>query len=313
MNLVFCTLFLNKLFLAVLISNLIQAKNIKRMVEGKILENSAYSNFFKKIILLCKKYLAKPSDEPPKNKSKQDKVFKRAITSKNPTQKTASLQKSTKQKKSFKLIILQIQKHSYFYDFMMLTVISSLIFLAIDDPYQSQYSQNNLTFIILNVITFIIFTIELFFDLITHKNGYFSFAILTKSILCLSYLLSFTLNLKFLKVILIFRLFMLLHFSKELKLEFGALVRSIGDILQLFLFFFLICLLFALIGVKCFQGSFWHCDGLAEEFIKNVLSKQDCLDFGGDWINRDFNFDNVFNALETMFIVANAEGWTQIM
>ena len=68
-----------------------------------------------------------------------------------------------------------------------------------------------------------------------------------------------------------------------------------------------------MIGVKCLKGTFFHCDGLMEEFLEKVWNKEDCLDFGGDWINRDFNFDNIFNALETMFLVSNAEGWTPLM
>ena len=70
---------------------------------------------------------------------------------------------------------------------------------------------------------------------------------------------------------------------------------------------------FALIGVKFLEGSFWFCDGLSEEFLEKIETKDDCYDFGGDWVNRDFNFDNTVKALEMMFILANSEGWLPLM
>ena len=40
---------------------------------------------------------------------------------------------------------------------------------------------------------------------------------------------------------------------------------------------------------------------------------QDCMDYGGDWIRDDSNFDNIAQAMSTMFKVAMTEGWLQIM
>lgn len=312
-NLVFCTIFLNKLFLAVLISNLIEAKNIKSLVRGQTILPSFLAKLINRIKELIQSCSVKRKKKESSNIRKETKNLSLKALTRKIIQLTTSLRKNTNKKKSIKTVINEIQKHRYFSNFMILSVISSMIFLAMDDPFQSAYAKFNRVILFLNIAVFIVFTIELLFELITHENGYFSFSILMKSVLCLAYLLLFTLDFKFLKVILLFRLFFLLHFSKDLKLAFGAFLRSIGDILQLFLFFLLICILFALIGVKCLKGSFFYCDGLTEEFVEKVFYKQDCLDFGGDWVNRDFNFDNIFYALETMFIVANTEGWIPIM
>ena len=37
------------------------------------------------------------------------------------------------------------------------------------------------------------------------------------------------------------------------------------------------------------------------------------MDYGGDWLRLDYNFDNIFYAILTMFNVSLLEGWTDVM
>jgi voltage-dependent calcium channel T type alpha-1H len=37
------------------------------------------------------------------------------------------------------------------------------------------------------------------------------------------------------------------------------------------------------------------------------------MDYGGDWIRMDSNFDNIWNAMSTMFKISMTEGWLDIM
>ena len=37
------------------------------------------------------------------------------------------------------------------------------------------------------------------------------------------------------------------------------------------------------------------------------------MDYGGDWLRMDSNFDDIFQAILTMFKVSITEGWLQIM
>ena len=39
----------------------------------------------------------------------------------------------------------------------------------------------------------------------------------------------------------------------------------------------------------------------------------DCYDFGGEWINYPQNFDNVGEAMITMFNMMTTEGWVGVM
>ena len=37
------------------------------------------------------------------------------------------------------------------------------------------------------------------------------------------------------------------------------------------------------------------------------------MDYGGDWVNQEANFDNVINAMVTMFGMMSTEGWLEVM
>ena len=318
-NIVFCTIFLNKVFLAALISNLIESKNIKKMIYGNEFEISKFKEIMRKILQfitfgkICKNIKEFNSEKQLSVKSQT--IYKKTTkTITSPFERpslTVTVQKNNKE--NLKTKIWQIRKNKHFSNFMMFSVVLSLLILALYDPYQSQQSSYNLFLTYCDIPIFIVFAMELIFELISHENGYFSIPIGMKLAVCVLYLFYFIFQLELLKLLLIFRLFLVLNFSTELKTAFKALLKSVLDILQLFFFFLIISVLFALIGVKCLRGAFWYCDGLSEEFLGNVNTKQDCLDFGGDWLNRDFNFDNMAKALEILFIMANTEGWLPLM
>jgi hypothetical protein len=67
--------------------------------------------------------------------------------------------------------------------------------------------------------------------------------------------------------------------------------------------------LFAMIGVSFFSGLFYTCqtDNIPASLAIN--NYWDCLDNGGEWLNQRNNFDNVFQALKTQFVIMCLEGW----
>ena len=44
-----------------------------------------------------------------------------------------------------------------------------------------------------------------------------------------------------------------------------------------------------------------------------IKTKWECLDHGGEWMNKDSNFDDVLAGLVTMFEIITTEGWIEIM
>ena len=52
---------------------------------------------------------------------------------------------------------------------------------------------------------------------------------------------------------------------------------------------------------------------MPEYAVPGIKTKWDCFDYGGDWVNRADNFDNVLNAMVTMFGMMTTEGWLEVM
>ena len=44
-----------------------------------------------------------------------------------------------------------------------------------------------------------------------------------------------------------------------------------------------------------------------------MLHKWDCFNAGGEWANDFYNFDNIANAILTLFVMSTTAGWTDVM
>jgi hypothetical protein len=44
-----------------------------------------------------------------------------------------------------------------------------------------------------------------------------------------------------------------------------------------------------------------------------VATREDCYLVGGDWRNQVYNYDNLVNALLTLFYVSSFDGWVDVM
>ncbi|XP_029292902.1 voltage-dependent T-type calcium channel subunit alpha-1H [Cottoperca gobio] len=95
-----------------------------------------------------------------------------------------------------------------------------------------------------------------------------------------------------------------------LKLVVETLItslRPIGNIVLICCAFFIV---FGILGVQLFKGKFYHCEGLD---TKNVTNKSDCLQANYRWIRRKYNFDNLVQALMSLFVLSCKDGWVNIM
>ncbi|TKS91754.1 Voltage-dependent T-type calcium channel subunit alpha-1H [Collichthys lucidus] len=61
---------------------------------------------------------------------------------------------------------------------------------------------------------------------------------------------------------------------------------------------------------ELFKGKFYHCEGLD---TKNITNKSDCLQANYRWIRRKYNFDNLIQALMSLFVLSCKDGWVNIM
>uniref|UniRef100_A0A4W3H790 Voltage-dependent T-type calcium channel subunit alpha n=1 Tax=Callorhinchus milii TaxID=7868 RepID=A0A4W3H790_CALMI len=95
-----------------------------------------------------------------------------------------------------------------------------------------------------------------------------------------------------------------------LKLVVETLMSSlkpIGNIVVICCAFFII---FGILGVQLFKGKFYFCVG---EDIRNVTNKSDCLQASYKWTRHKYNFDNLGQALMSLFVLASKDGWVDIM
>ncbi|KAK1805167.1 hypothetical protein P4O66_019527, partial [Electrophorus voltai] len=95
-----------------------------------------------------------------------------------------------------------------------------------------------------------------------------------------------------------------------LKLVVETLItslRPIGNIVLICCAFFIV---FGILGVQLFKGKFYHCEGLD---TRNITNKSDCQQANYKWIRRKYNFDNLVQALMSLFVLSCKDGWVNIM
>ncbi|XP_053711264.1 voltage-dependent T-type calcium channel subunit alpha-1I-like isoform X2 [Synchiropus splendidus] len=95
-----------------------------------------------------------------------------------------------------------------------------------------------------------------------------------------------------------------------LKLVVETLITSlkpIGNIVLICCAFFII---FGILGVQLFKGKFYYCVGFD---VKNITNKSDCLAAHYRWVHHKYNFDNLGQALMSLFVLASKDGWVNIM
>ena len=74
-------------------------------------------------------------------------------------------------------------------------------------------------------------------------------------------------------------------------------------------------MLFGIQAVTFLKGTLYYCDTtyVPERYINLIKNQWDCFNYGGEWVNHDDNFDNVMNAMVTLFGMMTTEGWLDVM
>lgn len=226
--------------------------------------------------------------------------------------------------KYYRFLCKKIVKHKYFERFIFLTILISVIFLMMNDPFQpSDSTMNRIQFIIdISVLVFYFLEIILKISAFGFKSGEKPFILDPFNLLdLLLFILTFvgTLDLKThfagvsFKWCRVFRIFKIIQFHDGLKDAFQILFKSFNDLISLLFFFLMNLFFFGVIAVKFLKGKFLFCDSIDKTFELLVDSPTDCYDYGGDWIKKDLNFDNIFNSLSSLIQISTTEGWLEEM
>jgi hypothetical protein len=91
--------------------------------------------------------------------------------------------------------------------------------------------------------------------------------------------------------------------NESLKLSIQALVVAVPAIANLMVIVLLVMFIFGIIGVNLLKGKSNYCDssnmtGLTLNDIERlIVTKDDCLNYGGVWKIYHHNFDNIGSAM----------------
>ena len=112
---------------------------------------------------------------------------------------------------------------------------------------------------------------------------------------------------KVFRLVRILRPLRFISHNLSMKIVVTALLESIAAIVNVVVVLMVIWLIFAILGVSLFGGKMYSCEN------PNIKTQNDCEAYGYEWKNADSNFDNVIEAMMTLFIVSSLEGWPTIM
>jgi hypothetical protein len=222
--------------------------------------------------------------------------------------------------------LYELVNHSLFDNSVLVLIVLSCMMLAIEHPLDDPNGTKALVLGQIDRVVSYIFLVECLTKIVVYGflfNGEMSYlrnpwnildfiivATSMASLIMVNVDLSFVKSLRILRVL---RPLRMISRNKGLQIAAISLVNSIPDIINLevivLFFFFLI----AILGTTLMAGKFYYCEVEHSDELFGIESKWDCLNTGGVWVNPDLNFDNVFNSMESLFVLQSTEGWVDMM
>jgi len=87
---------------------------------------------------------------------------------------------------------------------------------------------------------------------------------------------------------------------------------AIPSIINVIIISGLFFLIFGIVGVNYLKGMYYSCS-IEQETTFQLINKWDCLNAGGEWVNFLSNFDNILQAIFTLFHMSTTVGWAEVM
>ncbi|EYC26334.1 hypothetical protein Y032_0010g1096 [Ancylostoma ceylanicum] len=233
----------------------------------------------------------------------------------------------------FRVFCNKIVNHSYFTNSVLVCILVSSAMLAAEDPLEANSSRNT----VLNYFDYFfttVFTIEItlkvvVFGLVFHKGSFCrnAFNLLDILVVAVS-LVSFVLKsdaisvVKILRVLRVLRPLRAINRAKGLKHVVQCVIVAVKTIGNIMLVTFMLQFMFAIIGVQLFKGTFFSCNDLSKMTEAECRGEYIHYEDGDPtkpvskkrvWSNNDFNFDNVGDAMVSLFVVSTFEGWPDLL
>ncbi|KAF4072330.1 hypothetical protein AMELA_G00261950 [Ameiurus melas] len=220
-----------------------------------------------------------------------------------------------------------------FTNFILLLILLSSISLAAEDPIDPKSFRNKIL-AYADIVFTTVFTIEIVLKMTVygaflHKGSFCrnAFNILDLIVVVVS-LMSMGMEssaisvVKILRVLRVLRPLRAMNRAKGLKHVVQCVFVAIKTIGNIILVTMLLNFMFSCIGVQLFKGKFYYCTdplkltevecrGTYLHHVQNTLHDMEVR--GREWVNSDFNFDNVLKAMLTLYTVSTFEGWPELL
>ena len=223
----------------------------------------------------------------------------------------------------FRRLCFNVQKHKYFDRIIMLLICLSSIKLA-TDTYMDGLSEDSIEIVIsewCDTIFTWAFTVECIVKIFALGFTMDSGSYLRDSwnqldfFIVITSLIDFFLRnvelpfIKILRLLRTLRPLRVISHNKSLRLIVTALFESVGSIFNVSVVVLVVWLMFAIFGINSYKGQLFYCT--QDKYFYHL--RQTCEEAGHEWVVWDSNFDNILEAMMTLFIVSSLEGWPDIM
>ena len=199
-------------------------------------------------------------------------------------------------------ICYKIVKHPFYDSAVLILIAVSTILLTIDNPNMDGQGDLAEVLKVFDYTLTTLFTIECLINVILFGflcNGKSSYARdpwnIMDLVIVLFSLLTIILqgsvqDLSILKVFRMLRVLRPLRFLKRnlgLKIQVVSLMNAIPGIANLLLISLLILMIFGIQAVSLLKGTLFYCetDNVPDYAVSRIVTKWDCFDYGGDWVN----------------------------
>ncbi|XP_024084384.1 muscle calcium channel subunit alpha-1 isoform X2 [Cimex lectularius] len=223
--------------------------------------------------------------------------------------------------------------HSYFGNVILVCIMVSSALLAAEDPLRAD-SPRNKVLVYFDYFFTSVFTIEICLKMISYgaflHDGAFcrsAFNLLDLLVVCVSLVSMFFSSgaisvVKILRVLRVLRPLRAINRAKGLKYVVKCVIVAIKTIGNIMLVTYLLQFMFAVIGVQLFKGKFHQCNdgskmtelecrGSYIEYEGGDINRPTILE--REWMQNRFHFDNVAEAMLTLFTVSTFEGWPGLL